>query len=73
MTTSGRLKEGSATCVGAGVTVDGVEGEGGISVVAGDTGGVTTVTHPAVSTVINIRTTKIFLIEYLLLSGRPDT
>jgi hypothetical protein len=77
MTTSGKLKDGVITCVGTGVTAGGEasggEDAGGVSAGEGDAGGVTTVTHPTTKTVTNIKTIKIFLIEYLLLSGRPDT
>ena len=76
MATSGRLKDGAVTCAGPGVTTGGGvavgEDAGGVSAGAGDAGGATIVTHPAARTVINIKTTKIFLIEHLLLPGSPD-
>jgi hypothetical protein len=73
ITTSGRFKDGVATCTGSGATADGGEDEGGSTTGGGDAGGVTTVIHPAARTAIKIKTIKDLLIELLLLSGRPDT
>jgi hypothetical protein len=76
MTTSGKLKDGVVSCAGPGVIAGGGvaagEDAGGVSAGAGDTGGATTVTHPAARIVINIKTTNTFFIVHLLLPGSPE-